>query len=191
MPHGGPPAPVGPVGPTVHDEPRWRKGGPALSVDARRGLLAGLAGTAALTLILAWGPTVGAPPLNLPLWDGTFLTLNLGWAIALGYLAHFAIGSGLALLYQRRVRTLWRVEPWLSGAVYGAWVWLALMLVGLPLFDVLDPLVSDGLLTAPGLFALGLGITAPVMLLVAHLVFGGLVGLICGPEQHQPVRRPA
>ena len=162
-----------------------------MDVDNRRALWAGLAGTAALTLILAWGPTVGAPPLNLPLWDGTFFTLNLGMAVMIGYLVHFAIGVGLAFLFQRRFQGRWNVEPWLAGALFGFVVWLALMAVGLPVFDTLDPLVSNGLLTAPGLFAMGLGLTAPAMLLLAHLVYGALVGAITGVEQYQPVRRNA
>jgi hypothetical protein len=157
----------------------------------RRTILAGLAGTAALTLILAWGPTVGAPALNLPLWDGTFFTLNLGVAVTLGYVVHFAIGVVLALLYQSRVAPRLNGEGWWRGALFGLMVWAGLMLVGLPLFDWLDPLVQNGLLTAPGLFALGLGMTAPVMLLLAHLVFGAIVGAITAIDEYQPVRRRA
>jgi hypothetical protein len=38
---------------------------------------------------------------------------------------------------------------------------------------------------------MGLGLTAPAMLLLAHLVYGALVGAITGVEQYQPVRRNA
>jgi hypothetical protein len=155
----------------------------------RRAVTAGLAGTAALTLILAWGPTVGAPPLNLPLWDGTFFTLNLGVAVALGYLVHFAIGVALALLYQNWARVRLPGEGWFRGAIFGTAVWAVLMVLGLPLFDWLDPLVSNGLLAAPGLFALGLGATAPAMLLLAHLVYGAIVGALISLDEYQPVGR--
>jgi hypothetical protein len=157
----------------------------------RRAILAGLVGTAALTLILAWGPTVGAPALNLPLWDGTFFTLNLGVAVTLGYIVHFAIGVALALLYQNRVAPRLSGEGWWRGAIFGFGVWSVLMVLGLPLFDWLDPLVQNGLLTAPGFFALGLGATAPVMLLLAHLVYGAIVGVLAPVDAIEPLRRRA
>lgn len=142
----------------------------------RRAIVAGLVGTLALTLTLAWGPTIGAPPLNLPLWDGTFFTLNLGLAVALGYFIHFAVGVALAIAYQKWFQHRLSGEGWLRGAVFGLIIWGALMLVGLPIFDVLDPLVENGLMSSPGLFAMGLGIAAPVMLLFAHLIYGSIVG---------------
>lgn len=157
----------------------------------RRAILAGLVGTAALTLVLAWGPTIGAPPLNLPLWDGTFFTLNLGLALVFGYLIHFAIGVALALLYQKRVLPRLTGEGWQRGALFGAGIWGILMIVGLPLFDWLDPLVENGLMVSPGVFALGLGTAAPVMMLMAHLVYGALVGTITGTHQVDLVRRRA
>lgn len=154
--------------------------------DTRRAIVSGLAGTAALTLTLAWGPTIGAPPLNLPLWDGTFFTLNLGLAVALGYVVHFAIGAALAVLYQKWFRHRLSGEGWLRGAVFGLIIWGALMLAGLPVFDVLDPLVENGLMSSPGLFALGLGIAAPVMLLFAHLLYGSIVGAMTDAS-HAPL----
>lgn len=159
--------------------------------QTRRAVLSGIVGTAALTLILAWGPSIGAPPLNLPLWDGTFFTLNLGLAVAVGYVLHFLIGIGLALWYQRWWRDRLQGEAWVRGALFGLAVWGVLMLLGLPLFDWLDPLVENGLMAAPGLFALGLGAAAPVILLAAHLVYGALVGAIAGVDDVEPVRRRA
>jgi hypothetical protein len=157
-----------------------REGGEPMTPETRTAILAGLVGTAALTLALALGPSLGAPAVNLPLWDGTFFTLNLTWAVAFGYVVHFTIGVLLALVFQRRLRDRLSGEPWLRGAVFGLLVWAVLMVVGLPLFDVLDPLVSNGLLPSPGFFALGLGPTAPVMLLAAHLIYGAVVGSIAG-----------
>jgi hypothetical protein len=158
--------------------------------DTRLAMMAGLVGTAALTLALALGPALGAPPLNLPLWDGTFFTMNLAWAVVLGYAVHFAIGILLALLYFRRVRDRLGGEPWLRGALFGLMVWLVLMVVGLPVFDLLDPLVADGLLPSPGFFALGLGSSAPVMLLAAHLIYGAVVGTVAGiPDAARSLNR--
>jgi hypothetical protein len=149
-----------------------------------RAVVGGLVGTAALTVVLLWGPAIGSPSLNLPLWDGTFFTLNLGLAVLIGYICHFGIGVGLALVYQRHWLSGFRGEGWLKGALYGAVVWAALVLVGLPLFDWLDPLVANGLLPAPGFLALALGPAAPIMLLIAHLVYGALVGALV------PTQRP-
>jgi len=160
-------------------------------VSTTRILFAGLAGTGVLTLMLGLGPAIGGPPINLPLWDGTVFTLNLTWAVAVGYLVHFTIGVVLAFVYVELIMPRLMGEAWLKGALFGALVWALLMIVGLPLFDVLDPLVSDGLMAAPGLFALGLGVSAPIMLLVAHLLYGAVVGSMVGTPEFQVVRRPS
>ena len=160
-------------------------------LSTRRVVAAGLVATLILTLVLAAGPAIGAPPLNLPLWDGTLFTLNLPLAVGFGYLVHFAVGLALASLYVQVAEPRLTGEPWLKGAVFGALVWAALMLVGLPLFDALDPLVANGLMAAPGVFALGLGVTAPLMLLVAHLLYGAVLGQLTGARALPVVRRRA
>jgi hypothetical protein len=157
--------------------------------ETERALIAGAVGTAALTLMLALAPSLGSPALNFPLWDGTFFTLNLTWAVILGYGVHFAIGISLAILFQRTFLTRLGGEAWLKGAVFGFLVWLVLMVVGLPLFDLLDPLAANGILPAPGFFALGLGVTAPVMLLVAHLIYGAVVGSLTGNASSRALAR--
>jgi hypothetical protein len=157
--------------------------------ETERALIAGAVGTGALTLVLALAPSLGSPALNFPLWDGTFFTMNLTWAVILGYGVHFAIGISLAMLFQRTFQSRLPGEAWLQGAVYGFFIWLALMVVGLPLFDLLDPLAANGLLPSPGFFALGLGATAPVMLLVAHLIYGAVVGSLAGRAPHRALAR--
>jgi hypothetical protein len=161
------------------------------SVSTPRVVVTGIVATMALTAALALGPLIGAPPLNLPLWDGTFFTLNLTLAVALGYLAHFAIGVALALVYLQGVAPRLGGEPWLRGAVFGLLVWVALLLVGLPLFDALDPLVENGLMAAPGFLAMNLGLSGALMLLVGHLVYGAILGGLIGDPGFQAVRRRA
>ena len=161
----------------------------AMTRDTERALVAGAVGTAALTLMLALAPQLGSPALNFPLWDGTFFTLNLTWAVVLGYAVHFAIGMSLAVLFQRTVLPRYGSEAWLKGAAFGFLVWLTLMVAGFPLFDVLDPLAANGLLPSPGFFALGLGPTAPVMLLAAHLIYGAVVGALTGSVSHRALAK--
>ncbi len=161
------------------------------NLSSRRVVAAGLAATLVLTLALAAGPAIGAPPLNLPLWDGTLFTLNLTLAVGFGYLVHFAVGVVLASLYVQVVAPRLTAEPWLKGAIFGTMVWAALLLIGLPLFDALDPLVANGLMAAPGVAALGLGVAAPPMLLVAHLLYGAVLGQLTGDNAVKVVRRRA
>jgi hypothetical protein len=160
-----------------------------MSRETERVLIAGTVGTGALTLVLALAPLWGSPVLNFPLWDGTFFTLNLTWAVIVGYGVHFGIGILLALLFQRSIGPRLAGEAWLKGAVFGMAVWLVLMVVGFPLFDLLDPLTLNGLLPSPGFFALGLGVSAPVMLLAAHLIYGAVVGTLAGREPNQALAR--
>jgi len=96
----------------------------------------------------------------------------LGWAI------HFMIGVvgyGIAIkLYGQRLGS-----PIVSGIVIGAVGWLIMMLLLMPMAGV-------------GLFAMSMGLMAPMMTLVLHLIFGAVLGwtygmLIAGKPDVTPV----
>ena len=60
-----------------------------------RAVLAGIAGTTAMTMLLLLAPKMGMPPMNI----GAMLGSVMGGNVVLGWIAHFMIGTALALGY--------------------------------------------------------------------------------------------
>ncbi|MDA8206926.1 MAG: hypothetical protein M0Z36_12735 [Thermaerobacter sp.] len=145
--------------------------------SSRRIWIAGLIGTAVFALIMDLAPAIHGPRLNIALWDGTFVTLNLRVAIIVGYVLEFLIGVGLAAAYHK----YWRYRadnPLIGGVLYGALLWAVFMAFGIPLFDRISPLVRHGLMLGPGAFLWRLGLAAPILWLAASMVFGSTVGYV-------------
>ena len=85
--------------------------------------------------------------------------------LAIGWLAHFMIGTigyGLAFAFLGE-----RLPggPLMEGVVLALIGWLVMMIMVMPL-------------AGAGLFALGLGIAAPVMTLMLHIIFGAVLGAV-------------
>lgn len=135
----------------------------------RRPLVAGVIATLLYNVLLQFSPLVGGQTLNIALWDGTFLTLNLGLATLVGYVMEFIIGTILAVLYIRFIPQQTSHSILKTGMVFGLALWAVAMIVGLPLFDSISPLVQNGLMLSPGLFAFHLGLSATLAFLVASL----------------------
>ncbi len=130
-----------------------------------KGMLAGLAATAVLSVLMVMKAMMGVmPALDLPKMIAGMMgspdTPILGWAI------HFMIGVvayGIAVsLFGQRFGS-----STVSGIVIGAVGWLIMMLVLMPMAGV-------------GVFALSMGTMAPVMTLVLHLIFGAVLGWTYG-----------
>ena len=130
-----------------------------------KGMLAGLAATVVLSALMVMKAMIGVmPALDLPKMIAGMMgspdTPVLGWAI------HFMIGVvgyGIAIkLYGQRLGS-----PIVSGIVIGAVGWLIMMLVLMPMAGV-------------GLFAMSMGLMAPMMTLVLHLIFGAALGWTYG-----------
>lgn len=68
---------------------------------------------------------------------------------------------------------------WLLGAVVSVLLWV-LTGVTLTYFRILHPKIRNGEIKAPGPFALGYSRQSAVMLLVAHLIFGTVCGIVYG-----------
>jgi hypothetical protein len=84
-----------------------------------------------------------------------------------GWLLHFMVGS---LIWGTGFALLYRLVPgplWLRGILFGVATWLVVMLAMMPL-------------TRGGLFGLQLGLPTPALMLLVHLVYGGLLGGIYG-----------
>lgn len=137
-----------------------------------KAVLAGVNGTIAMTLFMFMGNLMGIQ-MNVPRMLASFFGGNLviGWAM------HFTIGTILAVGYGLIFYDIIKIDkPWLRGAVYGIIPWLMAQVLVMPMMTIMNGMgFSTGLFSGSALMA-----TASLM---AHLLFGAVVGLIYSPAR--------
>jgi hypothetical protein len=147
--------------------------------------LFGLIATTALTAVMIAAQLAGLTRLDLPLALGTFVTEDPDRARVAGFFLHLAAGQGFALGYAATFALLHRATWWL-GAMLGLLHVAVALTVLLPLLPGVHPRMasqragpsSTATLEPPGLLALNYGIQTPAVAIVAHVVYGGLLGLL-------------
>lgn len=148
------------------------------------GALATLAFSLGLHVVVPWG----IPAVNMALWDGSFFSINLGWAIFWGLWWEWLFGSVLVAVYRELWMPRMRGPGWRQGLTFGLAWWAFMMVVGFPLLGLLSPLARDGLAPAPGFLALGEGTATPLAFLIAMLAFGGVAGALTTAGRFRPTR---
>lgn len=137
-----------------------------------KAVIAGVNGTIAMTLFMFMGNLMGIQ-MNVPKMLASFFGGNLiiGWGM------HFMIGTILAVSYGLFFYDKIKIsKPWLRGAVYGVIPWLLAQLLVMPMMTSMN-----GMGFSAGLFS-GSAIMAAASLM-AHLLFGAVVGLIYSPAR--------
>jgi len=144
----------------------------------------GFAGTLVLTTALRAGNELGLTRMDLPFLLGTAFTGDRTRAKALGYLLHFLVGLGFALIYYAIFLAI-GLSGWWLGAVFGV---VHGLFSGTALVGILLPLIhprmgtpstaapSVALLEPPGFMILNYGAQTPLVSLAAHVAYGALVG---------------
>jgi len=96
-----------------------------------------------------------------------------------GTVWHFLNGIAFVLVYAKILITLRKQSTVSTGLCLGCALWIVLMLT-LPVLFSADPAVRSGELPNPGMFLLhtGMGWTPAFFVLLDHLVYGLLVGII-------------
>lgn len=125
-----------------------------------RGIVAGFGATIVLSVIMVMKGQMGImPELNV----AGMLSGMMNASLAMGWLAHFMIGTviwgSLFALVENRLPG----GAVMSGVVFSIFAWL-LMMVG--------PMQMAG----AGLFGLNLGVMAPMVTLMLHLIWGLVLG---------------
>ena len=152
-------------------------------------LLWGFIATVALSAILAAGQGLRLSRISLPFMLGTMVTPDRFRASALGLAMHMLNGWIFATLYAAAFASLGRAGVWLgaaAGLVHGLFVLLKLM----PLLPSLHPRMASELhgptptrlLQPPGFLALHYGWGTPALTLLAHLVYGAILGMGLQPR---------
>ncbi|MDP3959482.1 MAG: hypothetical protein Q8Q26_05330 [Pseudorhodobacter sp.] len=127
------------------------------------GLLAGFVATVVLSaMMIAKGMMGVMPELDVI----AMLSMMMGAPAAVGWLAHFMIGTiawggGFAVLYA----LIPGGTALLKGIVFGVAAWLGMMIMVMPM-------------AGAGLFGMTMGLMAPMMTLVLHVIFGAVLGVV-------------
>jgi len=127
------------------------------------GFLAGFVATIVLSaMMIAKGMMGVMPELDVI----AMLSMMMGAPAALGWLAHFMIGTiawggGFAVLYA----LIPGGTALVKGIVFCIAAWLGMMIVVMPM-------------AGAGLFGMNLGVMAPMMTLMLHIIFGAVLGVV-------------
>ena len=147
--------------------------------------LFGLIATAALTAVMIAAQLAGLTRLDFPLVLGTIFTEDPDKARIAGFFLHLVIGQGFALGYAATFALVHQASWWL-GALLG----LLHVAVALTILLQLVPggntrmaseragPSSTAVLEPPGLLGLNYGIQTPAVAIVAHLIYGTVLGLL-------------
>jgi len=132
-----------------------------------RGIVAGLAATVVLSLLMIMKQAMGLmPQLN----SVAMLTQMMGAQTPLvGWLAHFVIGVVVWGMVFAWIDSRLSYAHWINGVIFATGAWLIMMIAIMPL-------------AGAGLFGLnlGLGIMAPLATLMLHWIYGAVLGAVYG-----------
>jgi uncharacterized membrane protein YagU involved in acid resistance len=127
--------------------------------------------------------------MNIPYLLGTMFTVDRDRAKALGVLLHVINGWLFSLIYVAAFH-LWGGPAWWKGALIGlVHAWFVLT-AAMPVLPGLHPRMAGETrgptvvrqLEPPGFLALHYGIQTPISIVIAHLVFGAILGAFYAPR---------
>ena len=134
-----------------------------------KGMVAGFVATIVLSALMVMKSMMGLmPQLDVI----TMLAKMMGGlSPAVGGIAHFMIGSIVwGGLFAWLNPHLPGQAHWLKGIIFGTGAWLLMMIAVMPM-------------AGAGLFGTNLGMMAPVMTLILHVIFGAVLGGVYGAER--------
>ena len=135
-----------------------------------KAIVAGLVGTLVMTMVMLMGPMMGTPPMPV----GKMLADFMGIPEALGWVAHFMIGTVLVLVYVFVFSSKLPGNGLVRGALFGSFPWLLSQIM-------VNPMMGAGLFAS--------NTPAPVMMvigsLMGHMIYGAVVGGVYGTKSAQ------
>lgn len=151
-------------------------------------LLWGFGATVVLTTIMSGSQSLGLTRMNLPYMLGTLFTPNRDRAKVYGVLVHLVNGLIFSLVYVSAFHLTGQFNPFF-GALIGAVHALFVLVAAMPVLPGMHPRMASELrgptvvrqLEPPGFMGRNYGIRTPISNLVAHVVFGGILGAFYAP----------
>jgi hypothetical protein len=147
--------------------------------------LFGLVATGVLTAVMITAQLAGFTRLDLPLVLGTIVTEDPDRARVAGFFLHLAVGQVFALGYAAMFALLDRAGWWI-GSLLGVLHAAVALTVLVPLLAGVHPRMasnragpdSTAVLEPPGLLALNYGLETPAVAVLAHVVYGTVLGVL-------------
>jgi uncharacterized membrane protein YagU involved in acid resistance len=146
-------------------------------------LLWGFLATVALTTVLEVSQGLGLTRINLPYMLGAMFTPSRDRAGLIGFGVHLLDGWIFSLVYVL-VFQAWGRATWWAGAALGLVQALFVLTVVMRLLPAMHPRMASEhkgptvtrQLEPPGFLALNYGYQTPVSIVVAHLIYGAILG---------------
>ena len=146
-------------------------------------LLWGFVGTVVLTILMGGSQGLGLTRMNLPFMLGTMFTPDRDRAKLIGTGVHLVNGWLFALLYAAAFRS-WHRATWWLGAGIGLVHALFVLVATMPILPSFHPRMASEQrgptptrqLEPPGFLALNYGRRTPLSMILAHLVYGAILG---------------
>ena len=146
-------------------------------------LLWGFASTVVLTSILAGSQGIGMTRMNIPYMLGTMFTPDRDRAKFVGFVFHFGNGWIFSLIYVAAFQAIGRSTSWF-GALVGLVQAVFVLTMLMPILPAMHPRMANEQygptvvrqLEPPGFLGLHYGVRTPVSVLLAHAVFGAILG---------------
>ncbi len=148
----------------------------------------GFGATVTLTAILVGAQLAGQTRMDIPMMLGTIFVEDPDRARVVGALMHLVNGQFFALFYAAGFSLLNQSDWWLGG-LFGLLHGVAALTLIIPLLPGVHPrMASDRsgpdrsvILEPPGLLGANYGRATAVVTLVAHIVYGMLLGILLSP----------
>jgi uncharacterized membrane protein YagU involved in acid resistance len=130
-----------------------------------KAIIAGLVATAAMMMMMLIAPLMGMPEMNI----GRMLSGFMGVPLVLGWIAHFMIGTVLALIYAYALASRLPGAVWVKGLLFGLIPWFMAQIIVNPMMGA-------------GVFASNTAAPAAIVMgsLMGHLVYGAILGGVYG-----------
>ena len=146
-------------------------------------LLWGFAATITLTGTIILAQSLGITRIDMPFIIGTMFTADRDRAKVIGLVVHLVNGWVFAIVYALFFQAVHKATWWF-GALIGAVQGLFVVVAVLPVLPGVHPrMVSDfrgpqptRLLEPPGFLAANYGRYTPIALIVAHALYGLIIG---------------
>ena len=138
-------------------------------MNTKRAIAAGAIGTGVMTALWLVEPSIGLPKIAVGQLLSTAMSVSVAqWSAgpAGGWTIHLIVGTALAVVYDALFAGRLPGRPAVRGAIYGVIVFFAAQIVFMPL-------------VGGGFFSNG-DIELLIGSLLGHLVYGVVVGWICG-----------
>ncbi len=146
-------------------------------------MLWGFVGTVVLTTLMSGSQALRLTRMSLPFMLGTVFTDNRDRAKVLGFVMHLLNGWMFSLIYVAAFESWHRATWWLGGLiglVHSAFV----LSFGMRFLPGLHPRMASEhqgptevkQLEPPGALALNYGYQTPLVVVLAHIAFGAIVG---------------